>query len=171
MEDLLQHFQTVYSNVENDDTQAETQNILFTENMLDPDLDSDISLEELKRSVFHKKKNASYGPDNVCSEAIKASFDIISPFFLLKLVNQIINSGDYPDSWGRGIIAPIFKSGDDNQAKNYRGITISNILSKVYSQMLLNRLMKLSEKYEVLGKNQFGFQKGKSTADCIFSLV
>ena len=55
MEDLLLYFQTVYSNVENDDTQAETQNILFTENMLDPDLDSDISLEELKRSVFHKK--------------------------------------------------------------------------------------------------------------------
>ena len=98
--------------------------------MPDPDLDSDISLEELKRSVFHKKNNASYGLDNVCSEAIKASFDIISPF-LLKLVNQIFNSGDYPDSWGRGIIAPIFKSGDDNQAKNYRGITISNILSKV----------------------------------------
>ena len=56
MEDLLQHFQTVYSNVENGDTQAETQNILFTKNMRDPDLDSNISLEELKRSVFHKKK-------------------------------------------------------------------------------------------------------------------
>ena len=56
MEDLLQYFQTVYSNVETEDTQAETQNNLFTENMLDPGLDSDRSLEELKRSVFHQKK-------------------------------------------------------------------------------------------------------------------
>lgn len=72
----------------------------FTEHMLDPDLDSDISLEELKRSVFHQKNNALYGLDNVYSEAIKASFDIISPL-LLRLVNQIFNSGIYPDSWGR----------------------------------------------------------------------
>ena len=72
----------------------------FTEHMLDPDLDSDISLEELKRSVFHQKNNALYGLDNVYSEAIKASFDIISPF-LLRLVNQIFNSGIYPDSWGQ----------------------------------------------------------------------
>lgn len=81
MEDLLQHFPTVYSNFENDDTEAETHNIIFTENTLDPDLDSDISLEELKRSVFHQKHNASYGFDNVCLEAIKASFDIISPYY------------------------------------------------------------------------------------------
>ena len=71
---------------------------------------------------------------------------------------------------GRRIIAPIFKSGDANQAKNYRGITISNVLSKIYSQILLSRLNKWSEKYEILCKNQFGFQKGKSTSDCIFIL-
>ena len=32
-------------------------------------------------------------------------------------------------------------------------------------------LTKWSEKYEVLGKNQFGFQKGKSTADCIHVFI
>ena len=81
MEDFLQHFQTVYSNVETEDTQAETQNNLFTENMFDPDLDSNISLEELKRSVFHQKNNASYGLDKVCSEAIKASFKLFHHFY------------------------------------------------------------------------------------------
>ena len=133
------------------------------------DLDVDISSEELKQAVFHQKNNSSYGLDNICTEAVKTSLNIISSC-LLKLLNQIFNSGEYPESWGRGIIAHIFKSGNANQAKNYRGITISNVLSKIYSQILLSRLNKWSEKYEILCKIQFGFQKGKSTSDCIFIL-
>jgi hypothetical protein len=52
----------------------------------------------------------------------------------------------------------------------YQGITLNNILSKSYSQILLNRLTAWSEKYEKLSNSQFGFQKGKSTVDCIFIL-
>ena len=35
---------------------------------------------------------------------------------------------------------------------------------------MLNRLNKWTDKYDILCKNQFGFQKGKSTTDCIFIL-
>ena len=52
-----------------------------------------------------------------------------------------------------------------DDANNYRGITLINILGKIYSQ-ILNRLNKWAEKEE----NQLGFQKGKSTVDCIFTL-
>lgn len=69
-----------------------------------------------------------------------------------------------------GYIIPIFKGGDPKEAKNYRGITLNNILAKVYSQILLNRLTVWSEKYEQLSDFQFGFQKGKSTVDCVFIL-
>ena len=44
------------------------------------------------------------------------------------------------------------------------------MLGKIYSQVLLNRVSKWSEKHEKLSANQFGFQKGKSTVDCIFLL-
>ena len=71
---------------------------------------------------------------------------------------------------GEGIIAPIFKGGNPDDANNYRGITLINILGKIYSQILLNRLNKWAEKEEKISENQFGFQKGKSTVDCIFTL-
>ena len=64
---------------------------------------------------------------------------------------------------GEGIISPIFKSGNVDDAKNYRGITLINILAKIYSQLLVNRLTKWSEKEEKLNNTQFGFQTGKST--------
>ena len=79
-------------------------------------------------------------------------------------------TGDYLRSWGDSIINPIFKKGDTKDAQNYRGITLINILAKIYSQLLLNRLTKWSEKYEKLSENQFGFQKAKSTTDCVFIL-
>ena len=151
------------------DADSQSENYTEENNILDPDLDLDISMEELKKAVIHQKNNKSYGLDNICTEVLKSSFVIISPF-LLKLINQIFNSGEYPESWGRGIIVPIFKSGDANLAQNYRGITISNILSKVYSQILLNRMTKWADMHDVMNNAQFGYQKGKSTTDCIFIL-
>lgn len=47
---------------------------------------------------------------------------------------------------------------------------MNNILAKIYSQILLNRLNTWSEKYEKIFECQFGYQKGKSTTDCIFIL-
>ena len=70
-----------------------------------------------------------------------------------------------------GIITPVYKKGDVNDAKNYRGITLINILAKKKSQILLNGFSKWSNKYDKLDNKQFGFQKGKSITDCIFILV
>ena len=47
-------------------------------------------------------------------------------------------------------------------AKNYRGITLNNVL--------LNKLTDWTEKHEKISDCQFGYQKGKSTIDCIFIL-
>ena len=65
---------------------------------------------------------------------------------------------------------PIFKSRDPDEAKTYRGITLINVFGKIYSQIFLNRLYKLTDKYDKLTEHTFGFQKGKSTVDCIFML-
>jgi len=55
-------------------------------------------------------------------------------------------------------------------AKPYGRITLINIFAKIYSQLLLCRLTKWSDKYEKLCKHQFVFQKGKSIVDCLFIL-
>ena len=52
------------------------------DNIFDPELDADITLEEFKSAVFHQKGSSSYGHDNICSEALMSKFDIISPFLL-----------------------------------------------------------------------------------------
>ena len=39
-------------------------------------------------------------------------------------------------------VSPIFKRGNKDIADNYRGITLINIFSKIYSHVLNNRLLK-----------------------------
>ena len=98
----------------------------------------------------------------------KSLFDIISPFFIT-FYNKLYNEGVFPKSWGEGVIVPIFKGGSQ-EAKNFRGITLNNILSKTYSKLLVTRLTKWSIKNGKIIDNQYGFQKNKSTTDCIFLL-
>ena len=43
-------------------------------------------------------------------------------------------------------------------------------MAKIYSKLLVERLSKWAEKHNTLIDNRYGFQKGKSTVDCIFIL-
>ena len=163
--DLFEHFKSVYGE-EPDEMNQQTP---ILDNTFNSDFDMEISETELKTAIFAQNNNKSTGTDRLCAELFKDSFDIVSPF-LIKLYNRLFLNGEYPRLWGEGIIVPIFKGGNPDEAGNYRGITLINILGKIYSQILLNRLNKWAEKEETLLDSQFGFQKGKSTVDCIFTL-
>ena len=86
--------------------------------------------------------------------------------FLVKFYNNIFAEGSFPESRGEGIIIPIF----NHEPNNFRGITLNNILSKIYSKLSVTRLTKWSEENEEIINNQYGFQKRKSTVDCVFIL-
>ena len=164
LDDLYDHFNSLLGQEpENDPADVEIQN-----NQND-ELDCQITEEEVRKAVFKQNNGKASGPDDLSAEIIKASYDIISPQ-LVSIYNNLFNKSEYPESWGLGFIVPILKGGDPNIAKNYRGITLNNILAKIYSQILLNRLTVWAEKYDKISNCQFGYQKGKCTTDCIFIL-
>ena len=163
--EMYDHFTNLFSteNTTNDDT-------TFNNTVLhDEELEKDIAMTELREAIFSQKNNKSIGPDEISAEIYKCAFEDIAPF-ILKLFNRLLSNGEYPICFGEGIIHPIHKGGDKNNPKNYRGITLINILSKIYSQLILNRLTRWSKKHSKISQNQFGFQKKKSTIDCIFVL-
>ena len=53
---------------------------------------------------------------------------------------------------------------------NYRPITILPILSKILEKVPHERLINYLDKYELLLKQQYGFEKGKSTEHAILDL-
>ena len=72
--------------------------------------------------------------------------------------------------WTEAIIPPLYKKGDVNVPDNYRGISLLNVCSKLYSFILNKRLSVWAEENEVLGEVQAGFRRDHSTIDHIFTM-
>ena len=53
---------------------------------------------------------------------------------------------------------------------NYRSISILPILSRIFEKLVHKRLINYLDKYELLFKHQYGFQRGKSTEHAILDL-
>ena len=70
----------------------------------------------------------SRGNDDLSSEIIKTSYEWISPF-IFAMYYRMCQNGEYPERLGKGIITQIFKNGNNNDADNYRGITLINVLA------------------------------------------
>ena len=68
----------------------------------------------------------------------------------------------------RSTIIPLPKKGDLSLPSNYRGITLSALPAKMYNSMLLNRISPHLD--PILGRNQNGFRKGRSTTPQILAL-
>ena len=60
-------------------------------------------------------------------------------FVLNQLFNVMYDTGVYPDKWSTWVIVPIYKKGDKDDPANYRGITLTCALSKVFTFMLNER--------------------------------
>ena len=100
---------------------------------------NEISSEEIEVAVKTLKSGKAYGLDLISNEMIIHSCSVIKPQ-MKKLFNAMLSSGHYPNSWGNGYIVPIYKKGDSSYPKNYRGITISSCLGKVFSVILNNHI-------------------------------
>jgi hypothetical protein len=87
------------------------------------------------------------------------------------LFNQILVSKIVPKSWKLGLTHILYKGkGDKTHLKNYRGITVNNSISKVFTTILNDRLYKTIEEANILGQIQFGGRKNKRPEDALFIL-
>ena len=66
---------------------------------------------------------------------------------------------------------PIFKNGDQTSVNNFRPISILSPINKVFEKILYSRLIKYTDKSNILYKYQFGFRKKHSTEHALIELV
>ena len=133
------------------------------------DLNTEITEAELKAALNGLKNKKAAGPDGLLNEFFKRSECVIVPF-LLKLFNYLFDNGIYPSDWTMSILQPIHKKGDVGLPDNYRGISLLNVCSKIYSSILNRRLSDWVEDNDILGEEQAGYRRFRSPMEHIFIL-
>ena len=104
---------------------------------------SKISDHEVQNAINKLKNKKSCGPDGIPGEFLKYSSGAIG--ILTEIFNQIFSTALIPDQWTESFIVPIYKMGDKNQVNNYRGVSLTSVLYKVFTRVLYERLMAWTE--------------------------
>ena len=132
-------------------------------------LNNKITVDEIMKAIKNLKNGKSAGADLISNEMIKSGTQVlINP--LCKLFNFIFQTGTFPKIWNESYISLIHKKGDKLNPNNYRGISITSNLGKLFNKVIHNRLFQFIDSNKLITRNQIGFKPKSRTADHIFTL-
>ena len=100
---------------------------------------------------------------------LKYSQHILLPC-LVKIFNQILKSRSYPDNWTTGYVSPLFKTGNPFVKDNYRGITITSCLGKLFNSVLNTRIEEFLIENKLIPDVQIAYKANSRTSDHMFIL-
>ena len=132
-------------------------------------LNRDITTEEIASAIKSLRSSKAPGLDGLEGELFKENQIVLIPLLHI-LFNCIMRQGAFPESWSKAMLIPIHKKGDKNNPNNYRGISLIDVISKIFTKILNTRLVNWADDNDKMFQEQCGFTKGKSTVDQIFIL-
>lgn len=151
----------------NNNEQHQSHNINNMLMLLQEILNKDVKPDEVSDGVKNLKNGKAAGEDMILNEFLKnCKEDAL--LALTKLFNECLRFEVYP--WNTTLITPLHKKGCPHDPDNYRAIAVGSNIGKLFSTILLNRLLEFRSIYCPDTPNQRGFCKGAQTSDHIFSL-
>lgn len=130
----------------------------------------DTDEKEIESVIKILKNNKAPGPDGIKAETLKKiSTYVIAP--LKYLINQSIKTGIFPTILKNATVIPVHKNSDRLKLENYRPISLTSTMSKVFEKILYKRIISFVEKHKLIAARQYGFQKGRSSQEAMAELV
>ena len=83
------------------------------------------------------------------------------------LYNEFLKNKTYPCKLKKAIVTTIYKREDPELPENYRPISITGVLSKVFEKLLYKQINEYLIPQKLLSNTQFGFRTSYSTIDAI----
>ena len=107
---------------------------------------SPIDSHEVHKQMKEINVKKAIGYDNVSPYFLKAAAnELATP--VGSLINLIINSGIYPETYKRNVVVPVYKGKDSFNKANYRPISCCTAISKVVETLLANQIKSHMEDY------------------------
>ena len=90
-------------------------------------------------------------------------------FFLIEqlMFRRLVRLGNFPACWRQANVTPIPKGPPSSSVANYRPISITSVLSKVFERLVSVHLRRFMERSGVLPTTQFTYRKGLGTCDAV----
>ena len=164
-ETLLEFFQSVFMKESFGPLPEEcykSEHVLASE-MQKPNIDKD----KVKKLLQNLKENKAMGPDNIHPKLLKflgENDNFVEA--LTQLLNKCVDQECIPAVWKSAMVVPIHKKGSVHKAENYRPVSLTCILCKLYETILRQHI--LSYVIDMISAHQHGFMGGRS---CLSNLL
>ena len=117
-------------------------------------LTREVTGEEIKKVLFSMPKDKSPGPDGYTAEFYKSTWEFIGKDFVMA-IQSFFAKGFLPKGVNSTILALIPKKKGAREMKDYRPISCCNVLYKVISKIIANRLKQILPQF--IAGNQSAF--------------
>ena len=129
------------------------------------DLDEPPTEEELATALAKMKMHKAGGKTGILPEMVLFGRGVLWDR-VLELIQVIWSEGKVVDDWKNADVVPIPKKGDLQHCDNWRGISLLDVVGKLFARVIQEHLQVIAEK--VLPESQCGFRKGRGCCDMIF---
>jgi len=124
----------------------------------------DFTADEVRRALVNIGDLKAPGPDGMLAIFYKKFWDIIGDQIVMEVLG-VLNGGPVPSEWNETTIVLIPKVNRPEQVKDLRPISLYNVLYKIVSKVLANRLKQILP--EVISPAQSAFVPGRLISDNI----
>ena len=157
-EKLVSEFYSQFSKVS-----KENENENRFDNFENDDLsDIEFGTKDIEDAINELDENSSAGPDGLPAIFLKKTKETIS-LPLTLLLRKSLDEGKIPDIFKLAYVTPIHKGGSKQKPEQYRPVSLTSHVMKVFERVIKKRIMKHLIENQALNDGQHGFVPGRST--------
>ena len=119
--------------------------------------DIEITNNDVKEILDGLDVTKSSGPDGIPALILKKYSSLFAPI-LGKIFRQSYEEGLVPSQMKMADITPLHKSGDKTLPRNYRPVSLTPIIAKVFEKIIKKHIESHIEQHLVLSSKQHGFR-------------
>ena len=159
----MEYFEKIYSTEHPSEYEVNVEDV---ESCITPEMNKSLlesfRAEEIRCAINQMHPTKSPGPDGMSTLFYQKYWDVVGPF-VTKSVLQILNSSSLPCVLNETYICLIPKVQCPQKVTEFRPISLCNVIYKIVSKVLANRLKRILPK--VIGEAQSAFVPWRQISD------
>jgi len=159
-----QYFASVFTR---DNLQAVSP-VQISVNKMEPiHVDDILDVNIITKVIEKLTPDKAHGPDELSAKMLLETRKEIA-YPLLLLFKKSLNEASVPLDWRSANVTPIFKKGTRSSVENYRPVSLTSLICKVFESIIRDIIVEYLESNQLITTSQHGFRKGRS---CLTNLL